>query len=235
MDAMTSLKIASAAFVGSHLLMSHPLRRPVVALTGEGGFRVIYSLVSLVTFGWMIHAFQAMPATPPSSMVGDLGWGLASAVMWCASVLLAGSFFGNPALPMPTALAAAAARRTPVGVFAITRHPMMWSFALWGIVHIILWPTPENHIFAGAIVALALIGALGQDMKKSRLMGEAWLGWQRRTAFFPFVAQFTGRFGWHATWPGWGVLGIGTVLWLAMTWLHSPLGARMAAGIWRWL
>ena len=30
----------------------------------------------------------------------------------------------------------------PRGVFAITRHPMMWGFALWALVHAIVNPTP---------------------------------------------------------------------------------------------
>ena len=36
----------------------------------------------------------------------------------------------------------------PRGVFAITRHPMMWSFTLWGTAHILVFPTTENIILA---------------------------------------------------------------------------------------
>ena len=44
---LLNLIIASAAFVGTHFLMSHPLRAPMVKALGEKGFAGVYSLVSL--------------------------------------------------------------------------------------------------------------------------------------------------------------------------------------------
>lgn len=229
---MTALAIACLVFVGSHFLLSHPLRAWLVARLGAQGFLGVYSLVALGSFGWVIHAFGRVPATNPAYIPGDAGWAVASLVMWLASVLFAGSLIGNPALPAPGA--AQAAMRPPAGVFAITRHPMMWGFALWAIVHMALWPTPENHILSSAILLLALGGSAGQDAKKAALLGDAWRGWQAGTAFVPFAGQLSGRISWRAAWPGLTVLVAGTTLWLAATWAHVPLGARLAAGIWRW-
>lgn len=228
-----NLAVACAAFVGSHFLLSHPLRAPLARAMGEGGFRTLYSLVALATFGWILWALAAVPPGMPAWLAGDAGWIAASAAMWFASILLVGSFIGNPALPTPGA--AVMAMRNPVGVFAITRHPMMWSFAIWAVVHMLIWPTAEGHILSTAILILALGGALGQDMKKAALMGDAWRGWTRRTAFVPFSGQVGGRIPLGAAWPGSLVLIAGTLLWLALTWLHTPLGSRMEAGIWRWL
>lgn len=232
MSPIAMLGAACAAFVGSHFVLSHPLRGPLSGMMGEGAFRALYSLVAFATFGWIIWAWLGVPATAPAYVAGDHAWIAASAAMWLASVLLAGSFFGNPA--MPSQGAAAMAMRNPLGVFAITRHPMMWSFAIWALVHIALWPTPENHVLTTAIMILALGGAAGQDSKKARVMGDAWRGWCRRTSFFPFAGLFGRRISWAAAWPGSGALLLGTLLWLAMTWAHTPLGARLAAGIWRW-
>ena len=232
MSVFTHLTIACAAFVGTHLLLSHPLRMPLVRAMGTGRFQLLYSLVALATFGWIIIAWLAVPASNPAYLAGDTAWIIASAIMWLASLLLIGSFFGNPALPTPDATTTV--HRNPLGVFAITRHPMMWSFSLWAIVHLLLWPTPENHILTTAILILALLGSAGQDRKKAALMGDAWRGWCQRTAFFPFGAQLGGRTSWAAIWPGAGVILGGTLLWLAATWAHMPLGARVAAGIWRW-
>ena len=50
MDPLVSLAAASAAFVGSHFAMSHPLRAPLVATVGEKPFLGLYSLVALATF-----------------------------------------------------------------------------------------------------------------------------------------------------------------------------------------
>ena len=233
MSEIGTLVLACAAFVGSHFLLSHPLRRPLVGMMGEGQFRGLYSLVALGTFGWMLVAWNAVPASMPAYLPSDALWIAATFAMWLASVMLAGSFFGNPALPAPGAQQAAL--RNPVGVFAITRHPMMWSFAIWAVVHMLLWPTPENHVLSTTILILALVGALFQDGKKAQVMGDAWRGWSRRTAFVPFAGQIGGRLKWGAAWPGAIALGLGTLLWLLLSWAHTALGARLEAGIWRWL
>lgn len=233
MTEIGQLAAACAAFVGTHFLLSHPLRGPLARAMGEGRFVGLYSLVAFATFGWVIWAWRATPASVPAYLPGEGVWIAATVAMWFASVLLAGSFFGNPALPAPNA--AQSALRTPAGVFAITRHPMMWSIAIWAAVHLAIWPTRENHVLATAMLVLALGGSLGQDVKKARLMGDAWRGWARRTAFVPFAGQVGGRIAWVAAWPGWVALGLGTALWLALTWAHTPLGGRMAAGLWFWL
>ncbi len=230
---MATLAIASSTFVGTHFALSHPLRDPLVRRMGESAFRGLYAIVALATLLWTVGAYKAVPATAPAYVAGDEAWLVASVAMLFASVLFAGSLIGNPALPSPNANAAAT--RNALGVLAITRHPMMWGFAIWALTHLLLWPTPENHVLTTAILLLSLGGALAQDMKKARLMGDAWRGWCRRTAFVPFAGQFGGRIGWMAAWPGPFALIGGVLLWLVGTWAHLPLGGRIAAGIWRWL
>ena len=58
-------------------------------------------------------------------------------------------------------------------MFAITRHPMMWSFAIWAVVHLMVVATPKALVFDGAIMLLALGGSAGQDRKKARQIGES--------------------------------------------------------------
>ena len=232
MSPTSMLMVACAAFVGSHLLLSHPLRTLLIRSLGPDKFALVYSLVAFATFGWIIWAWLNVPASNPAFVAGDVAWAIASAVMWFASVLLVGSFYRNPAMPTPTATADAL--RLPLGVFAITRHPMMWSIALWALVHLLLWPTPENHVLTTAILLLALAGSAGQDRKKAVIMGDAWRGWCQRTSYLPFGAQLSGRASWITAWPGVTTIIGGTLLWLALTWAHMPLGGRIAAGIWRW-
>lgn len=229
MSGYAALIAASFAFTGSHLLMSHPLRTPMVTRLGEKGFMGVYSLVSFATLGATVFAFRAAPVSPPHWAVTDTIWGIGTAIMWFASVLLIGSLVGNPALPDPAARVNAT--KPAQGVFAITRHPMMWSFILWGAVHIMVMPTTGNIILALAIMALAFFGALGQDAKKVRLMGTDWQGWQGRTGFFPFAMQLQGKSSLGDAIPSLGVLIIGTLLWLVASWGHSTV----AAGIFRWV
>jgi uncharacterized membrane protein len=229
---MSALVMALALFVGTHFLMSHPLRAPMVAAMGNTAFQAVYSLVSLGTFAWIIFAFRDAPATPPYWQVGDGIWAVASAVLLIGSILFVGSFVGNPALPQPGAadLANAPAR----GVFAITRHPMMWGFALWGFVHILVAPYLASILLCGAMIVLALGGSWGQDHKKQRLMGDSWKDWESRTSFIPFGHQFSGRSGWGSAWPGSRIVLAGTVLWLIASYGHAWFGIY-GAGIWRWV
>jgi uncharacterized membrane protein len=116
----------------------------------------------------------------------------------------------------------------PAGVFAITRHPMNWSFILWALVHIAVWGSPRNLIVAGGILALALVGSLGQDHKKLNTLGQPWRDWMARTSFVPFGALLAGRVPWRAAVPDWRVALAGLALWLAVTSFH----AREASPVW---
>ena len=221
--------IAASAFVGTHFLLSHPLRAPLVSRLGEKGFLGLYSLVAAITLIWMIVAYRAAPVTPMLWPVGDLPWALATLIMLIASILLLGSLVGNPAMPNPDGAMAVPAEAR--GVFAITRHPMLWAFALWGLAHIMVYPVAANIIVSVAIILLSLVGAALQDRKKEALTPEAWRQWESRTSYWPFAAILAGRarfgrFGMHA-------LAGGLVVWLAATWAHIPL-AGWPAGIWRW-
>jgi uncharacterized membrane protein len=218
-----NLVAASILFVGSHFLMSHPLRAFLVRRFGANGFMAIYSVVSLATFMWMIFAFLRAPKVDAFWPVGDAVWIIASLLTLVAAVLFSGSFIRNPSLPgVPDALAA----QTPSGVFKATRHPMMWGFALWAIGHILVAPRIDNFIFAGSILFLALMGSKAQEIKKGKLMGGQWVSWLRRTHFFvrPAALLRVGIGPWVA----------GTVIWVVVTWAH-PLWGVGGAGLFRWI
>ena len=223
--------VAAVAFVGSHFALSHPLRGPLVRRLGEAAFMGVYSLVAAATLACVVWAFRAAPVTAPLWPVGNTIWGVATIVMLLASVLLMGSLIGNPALP--TGGAPGAAPEAARGVFAITRHPMMWSVALWGFCHIAVYPMGKNIVVASAMIVLALVGAALQDRKKEQLQPAFWRSWEAKTSYWPFAAIAAGRarlmsgVGMHA-------LGGGLVVWLVATWAHMPI-AGWAAGIWRWV
>jgi len=229
MDSLTLLIAAAIAFVGTHFLLSHPLRAPLVRMVGELGFAGLYSLVALATFVWMVMAWRAMPPQAPLWPASDLLWAIVTVVMLIAAILFMGSLIKNPAFPDPRISGKTAQAK---GVFSVTRHPMMWSFALWGLCHIAVFAIPANIILCSAIIVLALVGAALQDKKKEQLQPESWRAWEAKTSYWPFAAIAWGRarlagFRPH-DWAG------GVVIWLAATWAHIP-AAHIAAGIWRWL
>jgi uncharacterized membrane protein len=220
--ATASLALATIAFVGTHFLMSHPLRLALVGNLAESGFTIGYSLVSIVTLGWMILAYPGADPVP-FWVAPSWWWPAASAIMLLASILLIGSFVRNPAFPHPGA--EKQTTRAATGVFAITRHPMNWSFILWALVHLSVWGSPRNLIVAAGILILAFYGSIGQDRKKLRTLGERWYLWQSRTSFVPFGALLRGRVKWRSANPGWLALGGGLVFWLLVAGFHVPLAS----------
>ncbi len=223
---LIELITASTVFVGTHFIMSHPLRAPMVRALGPMGFQGVYSLVSIAAMGWMYFAFKAVEARslPLWSGFDDLSWIAGSIVALLGMVLLAGSFSGNPALPAPGA--EHMARQEPAGVLRVTRHPMMWGISLIGVGHLIAAPTSRTLVVMSAMIVLALAGARMQDRKKAALMGDAWRQWVNLTSYWPRWSRLfqVGPALWLA----------GLALWLLVTWLHTPAGG-IAAGLWRWL
>ena len=223
MDPLVSLAAASIALLGTHFALSHPLRAPLVASIGEGPFLGLYSLIAAACMVWMVLAFRAAPPADLGGATREAGWIVSTALTLPALVLFLGSLWRNPALPNPGS--AQTVVREPSGVFAVTRHPMMWGFAIWGLSHIVLWWSWRTQIVASAILLLALVGAHLQDRKKAALVGAAWTEWEAKTSY----------------WPRWSKLpGAGLALWLAavaawllVTWLHLTAGGA-PAGIWRW-
>lgn len=232
MQPMSLLVTTCALFVGTHFILSHPLRAPLADWMGARAFQIVYSLVAIATFIMMVQAWRGMPPEPPLWAVGDGLWAFASAMVLFASILFMGSLVGNPALPAPSA--AFAAQAAPRGVFAMTRHPMMWGFALWAFAHALVMPTPGQFVLSATIAFLALAGSAGQDVKKARLMGDAWRHWAARTSFVPFARQLRGRATWGDAIPRAHALFGGIIVWAAATWAHGALG-YMVAGIWRWM
>ncbi len=225
MDALTSLVLANVLFVGTHFLMSHPMRAGMVRTLGDKGFMGVYSLVSIALFVWIVMAFRA--AEPGPLLWDGSGiaiWVIASLLTIIATALLLGSMKGNPALPEQSAEDVAKAQAT--GALAVTRHPMMWSVAIWALSHVIAWPSPRTLVTAGAMGVLALVGARLQDAKKEKLLGEAWAGWQAKTSYWTRLGKL-GAIGL----PLWLVA---IVLWIAFTWLHVWLGG-IPAGVWMWV
>lgn len=217
MNPLALLGLAAFSFVATHFIMSHPLRATLVERLGERGFLIAYTIVAFATLGWTIWAFGRVPAEAPLWVARDAAWLVASLLMWLGSILFIGSLRSNPSFPsagMRTRMP------TPRGVFAVTRHPMMWGFALWALVHAIVSATPAGLILASAIGFLALVGAIMQDSKKAQLMGDAWAEWRARTAYVPFGRGFAN--------PGMFALVGGTLLFFAATWAHPP------AGFFRW-
>lgn len=225
MSAMTLLIFAAVAFVVTHLGLAGPMRHALVRMLGEKGYMLLYSLIAFASIGAMAHFYGEARATAnPLWGVNEFVWVPASIVMWVACILFLGSLRKNPAFPHPGAERMRFPEKAK-GVYAITRHPMMWAFALWGLVHLLVNPTLPSFMISAAIVIVALAGAAAQDERKALTTGEPFRDWQQRTAFVPFTKgfDFPDRFSFYG----------GTVLFFGATLAHKWL-ADMPAGFWRY-
>src|SRR5690606_24669839 len=184
---LLNLAAALIAFVGAHFLLSHPLRKPIERITGEKPFLGVYSLAALVTFVWIIFAYRAAPYVAWWPQLEGLRWPV-NIVMVCACILVVGGFLVPN--PFVQSMGPGLTSTPPVkGVFAITRHPLMWGIALWAISHAAINGDARTVLLTSGMALLALVGAKLQDGKLARRLGAPWAGFEAQTSFIPFAAM----------------------------------------------
>lgn len=182
---------AAIVFLAIHLFPGTPLRARAVKALGEGAYRGVFSLLSAAVIAWLAMAYADAPT---EELWPQPEWArtLPLIVMPFASILLVCSLTTrNPS--MAGMERTVSAEFAPSGIITITRHPMLWSFALWGLAHL-----PSNGDRAslwmfGALTLLALAGMHVIDRRKGDEIGNAWGPILMRTSAIPFLAVLQGR------------------------------------------
>ncbi|MCB9665577.1 MAG: NnrU family protein [Alphaproteobacteria bacterium] len=191
---MTSLALAVVALLVTHFSASTPVRPAVVARVGEPAWLGLYSLVAFAVFGWLGWAWAHAPTVwiwaPTVTALR-----VPSVIMPLSVILVVASLTTpNPAMVGADRMLDAA---EPVqGLLRITRHPMLWGFALWSVAHMVANPDVASWWLFGGMATLSLGGTLAQDVKKARDLGDRWTHYAQVTSNVPFVAILTGRQGW---------------------------------------
>jgi uncharacterized membrane protein len=203
------------------MLPSTPLRPRAVAIAGEGAYTAIFSIISLIAIYWLWTQYNAAP-------YGDKLWRAPDWWRWVQAALVLFSFvlmFGGLLTPNPSAPGGAEVlsnTRVADGIFAITRHPVMWGVAIWAITHMISQATWRGFAFFGAFAATALIGSwLQQNRKRDTVPG--WADFEAKTSFWPFLAISQGRAKFSLSALGWWRIAIAVVAWAAILHFHSWL------------
>jgi uncharacterized membrane protein len=189
---MIELVLAALFLHVSHYgISSTPLRAALVRRLGEKPYLALYSLIALAAILWLALVYLRAPYIElwPTTLLRAL---VPLVVLPFALILLVAGVSGrNPtsvgqegALDEPDALR---------GALRITRHPVMWAIALWGLSHVAANGDLASLVFFGAIAALALIGTLLLDAKYAARQGAAWRPFAQSTSNLPFAALLAGR------------------------------------------
>ena len=219
-SAFVSLVAAAIAWVAVHIgVAGTRLRDRIVARIGEGPFRGLFVLASFAILGWLGWSFGA--AGPVQVLWQSPRWLVVLMMLLMLPALLL--FVGSLSTPNPTSVTGARALASPnpaTGVLRITRHPMLWSFALWGVVHLVVLGTLSAVMLTGAIIVTALAGMPSLDAKIARRKPDRWAALATTTSLLPFVAIAQGRN--RLVWSeiGWWRPLLAIVLWAALIALH---------------
>lgn len=215
---MVMLALAAALWVAVHVgIAGTRLRAALAARLGEGGFRLAYSVLSFAAIGWLVMAWQAAPRPPL--------WDLPDAARWAVAALMLPAFWlfvASVATPNPTAVAGRLAGEVR-GVQRITRHPMLWSFALWAGLHLLAKGDAAGVLFFGAFLVTALVGMPSIDAKLAARDPALWARLASTTSILPFGAILAGRNRLVLEEVPWAVWAIGTAAWAALLWLHPVI------------
>jgi uncharacterized membrane protein len=217
---MSGLVAATAAFLLTHFVTSTPLRPKLVGAMGEWPYRGLYSLVALVTLGWMIWAYAGAPREPLWPGFKELP----RFVMPIAFILLACGYARNPTMVGADKLLK---REDPArGMIRITRHPIMWGIMLWAGAHVLARGDLRAVVFFGGFLLLAALGTILIDRRKQ--VDADFRRFKTVTSNIPFVAiaQGRNRIVWREI--GWLRPAIGIAVFVVVFFLHPWIsgGAR---------
>jgi len=190
---MLNLIAASAYFLLIHFGVSGTrLRDGLVARLGEGPYRGMFALASVLGLVWMAYAYRHAPAVPT--------WGLVLGFRPAAYLLVLIAFIFvviGLATPSPTQVGKESTlTRGPDiarGMVRITRHPFLWGVALWALVHLIVNGDLASLVLFGSLLVLALAGTAVIDAKRRRGCGAGWMQFAAVSSNVPFAAILAGR------------------------------------------
>jgi len=214
------LAIAALVWIGVHVgIAGTRLRGALVARLGAGGFRIAFSLLSVASIVFLVEAWKAAGTTPLWFAPGWLRWVLAL-LMLPAFIL----FVASVAKPNPTAVGGEARLGAEAqGIQRVTRHPMLWSFALWAAIHMIGNGDSAALLFFGAFLVTALAGMPSIDAKLAQRAPAEWRRLAAATSILPFGAILAGRNRLSLGEIGWVPPVVGTLAWAAMLHFHGRI------------
>lgn len=198
---MLELILAGLAFTGSHMVLSHGnIRQRLISRLGIWPYRGLYSLIALITLGWLIVAYLGAPFETLFE-AGTALKHLPMSMMLVAMVLLVGGY--TIANPSAIVLEDLNSGDLIPGILKITRAPVMWGTGLFAFSHMLANPDVASWVFFGSLTFLAIVGGWHLDQRKKTEGDTKWTELSEQTSFIPFAALLgrrtklkVGELGW---------------------------------------
>jgi len=196
--AMTLLILGLALFLGAHLFTT--LREPraaAIARLGEGGYKAVYSVVSVIGLVLIAYGFGVYRTS---------GWiNVWNPPVWTRHLALL--------VNLPVFILLAVGRR-PSWLKAVTKHPMLLAVKLWATAHLLANGDLGSMLLFGGFLAWAVMARISAKRRPEEIASLAALG---RPAF--------GRRDIVAIVAGLGLY-VATVLWLHPLLIGVPVIGR---------
>lgn len=188
--AVLSLLLAAIFFAGIHLgVAGTTIRDRAIAALGQSGYRVAFSIATVVGLAWLVTAYNRAPYVVTWGM---LEWWKPFAII----LMLPASLLVVIGLTTPNPTAVAQENRLaqpPQGIVRVTRHPFLTGVGLWALVHLIGNGDVASLVFFAVWAVVALAGTVSIDRKRRRLLDGAWEPFAAQTSIVPFAAIVAGR------------------------------------------
>jgi len=184
---MLEFLIALAAFFASHVIPTRAgLRDRLIGWFGKRGYLAGYSLLSLGLLIWVIFAAWRAPFVP---LWEPQAWQAAIAV----ALVPLGIFLVAAGLlsPNPLSVSFRTEGFDPArpGIVAITRHPVLWGFALWAGPHALANGDAVGFVLFAVLCLFAVGGFFTVDRRQKKRLGiERWQALAAPTSILPFAA-----------------------------------------------
>ena len=191
---MAEFAAAYLVFLLSHAVPARPVvRARLVAELGRWGFTAVYSIVSALTLLWL---FAAAGRAPYVHLWGTTSWQLWVPILLMPFACLFVVF--GIGVPNPLSFGGLNAERfdpSRPGIVGLTRHPILWALALWGLAHVVPNGDLINLALFGGMFLFAIVGMLAIDRRRRSALGVE--EWSRLTTNAPLIPFSSGLRGWR--------------------------------------
>ncbi len=211
--------MAFIAFMAAHVIPMRPkLKSRLITLLGRPGYIAAFSLLSLGLLYWLLLASGRAPYVEI--------WPQAQWQRWLVNILMPGAILLTVlavGAPNPFSFGGRIAGFDPErpGIVGLTRHPLMWAFAIWADAHLLANGDLAHVILFGLLLVFALSGIWGADARARRQLAD-FDRLAAHSSLWPGAALISGRWRPQA-WPGLSRLAVAVLVWLILLQLHMPL------------